>query len=132
MHVGQQRTADGILDLLENPQPLLHADPAGRAGRGAVGLVIGGFIDKPHAGVGSHAGQRLGAHQRMVQPLNLTGTGDQQQRGVTTTGHVGDVEAGHVTLSPDAGTAAMMSDEPGFFHRRGDKPGEQRMRVERF
>ena len=99
MDIAEDRAADLILHLLENRQPLIDADPARGSGRGAVRLVERGFVDEPHAGIASHAGKSFGAHQRMVQPLDLTRSGNQQQRALTTARHVGNIESRHFGVS---------------------------------
>ena len=92
MHIAQHRASRSVLHRLEDAKPLFHTDPARGVGRGAVRLVKGGFIDKPHAGLARHARQALGAHQRVVPSLNLAGTGDQKKRAVTSDRHVSNVK----------------------------------------
>ena len=99
MDIAEDRAADLILHLLEYRQPLLDADAARGSGRGAVRLVERGFVDKPHAGVASHAGESFSTHQRVVQPLDLARPGNQQQRALATAGHVGNIEGRHFGVS---------------------------------
>ena len=78
--VGQHRAADAGADLREDAQALVHAEPARRRDRRAVGLVVGALEDQAGAIGRAGAGEGLGDHQRVVEALELAGAGDQCQR----------------------------------------------------
>ncbi len=93
MDVGQDRTAELVLDRLQDVQPLFHADAARGADAGAIGLVVARLVDKARAGRLAGLGDLLGHHQGVVHALDLARAGDQHEGRITADGDVADLEA---------------------------------------
>ena len=80
MHVGQHGESGLALDVVEDRQGLVEAEPASAVGRRAVGLVERAFVDEADAETGRDLGQSIGHEQRVVPALHGARAGDQGER----------------------------------------------------
>src|SRR5690606_9983787 len=80
VHVGQHRHADLPLHLAQHAQALLHARPAERGSRGAVGLVEAGLEDEVDAERRGDLLQLTGHVELQLLALDHARAGDQEKR----------------------------------------------------